>query len=81
MGIVSDTIKGTPKRKAREHTNQNLLDEITAMMDEVSDLTTLKDDDTQTEGEAVAPENIRKAGSLRAVHALLSAAKTLLENY
>ena len=82
MGEVRDEIQGpAPKRKAKLKTNQNLLDSIATMMDEVSDLTAKKDDDTLTEGEASAPENIRKAGSLRAVHALLSACKTLLESY
>lgn len=82
MGEVKDEIKGpAPKRKARLKTNQNLLDDISGMMDEVSELTTKKDDDVYAEGKEEAPENVRKAGSLRAVHALLSACRTLLENY
>jgi hypothetical protein len=82
MGEVKDEIKGpAPKRKAKSKTNQNLLDDITSMMEEVSDMTAKKDEDALTEGDAAAPENVRKAGSLRAVHALLSTCRTLLENY
>lgn len=82
MGEVKDEVKGpAPKRKAKLKTNQNILDNINTLMDEVSELTAKKDEDVADEGEAAAPENIRKAGSLRAVHALLSACRTLLENY
>jgi hypothetical protein len=82
MGEVRDEVKGpAPKRKAKLKTNQNILDTVTELMDEVSELTAKKDEDVGTEGDAAAPENIRKAGSLRAVHALLSACRNLLENY
>ncbi|APU88925.1 hypothetical protein Rctr197k_119 [Virus Rctr197k] len=82
MGEVKDEIKGpAPKRKATNKRAQNLLDDVRSLMDEVSELTAKKDDDTASEGEAAAPENVRKAGSLRAVHSLLTACKTLLENY
>lgn len=82
MGVVKDEIKGpAPKRKAVQNTNQNLLDEMRSLMDEVSDLIQQKDEDTQKEGPDAAPENIRKAASLRAVHSLLTASKSLLENY
>lgn len=82
MGEVKDEVKGpAPKRKAKLKTNQNLLESVTQMMDEVSDLTSKKDQDVLDEGEAEAPENVRKATSLRAVHSMLSGIKTLLENY
>lgn len=79
MGAVKEAVKG--KGKVREVREDNLLDRLTAMCDDVSELTAQKDRDTEEEGDAAYNENHRKAGLLRAAHSLLMSAKGLLEKY
>ena len=82
MGEVKEELKGSaPKRKAKQKTNQNVLEQVKDLRDEVSRLIAVKDEDTEIEGATAAPENIRKAASLRASHTLLTAIQTLLEDY
>ena len=79
MGEVKDTVKGGGRKS--KPVAGNLVGELQGLRDEVSRLTVIKDDDTQTEGDVAKPENTRKAGTLRAVHSLLTSAQILLEDY
>ena len=85
MGEVKDTIKGSgPKKKPKSKagaSTKNLVEQFDELRDEISRLTAIKDDDTQTEGKDAKAENVRKAAMLRAVHTLMTAAQTLLEDY
>jgi hypothetical protein len=83
MGEVKDTVHGTPPKKRQKalKSGDNLVDQFKNLKDTVSDLIMIKDDDTLKEGEAEKAENVRKAAHLRAVHSLLTAAETLLEDY
>lgn len=86
MGEVKEAVKGTPpppapSKAAAVSNNMNVLDRVRALCDEVSDLTAKKDADTLSEGAAAAPDNQRKAATLRAVHSLLTSAKNLLKDY
>lgn len=82
MGEVRDEIQGpAPKRKAKSPGAENILESVRALKDEISGLTSIKDDDAAKEGDAAKAENVRKAGTLRACHSLLSAMQTLLEDY
>jgi len=85
MGEVKDTVKGDglkkkPLRKSKI-AGDNLIEMFQDLRDEVSRLTSIKDDDTLSEGDDAKAENVRKAGTLRAVHSLLTSAQTLLEDY
>ena len=85
MGEVKETVSGSglkkkPLKKSKI-AGENLIEMFQNLRDEVSRLTTIKDDDTQKEGDDAKPENARKAATLRAVHSLLTAAQTLLEDY
>jgi len=85
MGEVKDTVKGDglkkkPLKKSKT-AGDNLIEMFQDLREEVSRLTAIKDDDVLTEGDDVKPENTRKAATLRAVHSLLTAAQTLLEDY
>lgn len=83
MGEVKDTVKGTPppKAKTKPVAGGNLIARMEDLRDEISRLTTIKDDDTVSEGDAAKAENIRKAATLRAAHSLITSAKVLLEGY
>jgi len=82
MGEVKDAVKGTPKKAGKTVPGgENLLNRTRDMMEEVSGLTAKKDDDAASEGDNMKAENLRKAGTLRAVHSLLSAAERLLSDY
>jgi hypothetical protein len=85
MGEAKETVKGSgpskrKKRKAPTET-KNLIQMTQELMDEVSNCVSIKDDDTQSEGDLAKADNIRKAQLLRAAHTLLRGAKTLLEEY
>jgi hypothetical protein len=83
MGEVKDTVQGTPPKKRRKSlgSDKNLIKQIQTIKDEVSDLTSIKDQDSMDEGEAEKPNNMRKAALLRAVHSLMTASQALLEEY
>ena len=90
MGEVKDAVKGPgPKKKKSgilgkkntSHDGQNLIEHFRELRDEVSELTSIKDDDVTTEGDDAKAENIRKAALLRACHSLLTSCQTLLEEY
>lgn len=82
MGYVKDAVKGTPrKKKGYTGGNLNLQERVVLIMNDVSDCIVQKDSDVGTEGEGAKAENMRKAGLLRAVHALLACSKNLLEDY
>jgi len=83
MGEVKDTIQGTPppERKKALGSDKNLIKQIQTIKDQVSELTTIKDKDTLTEGDTEKSNNVRKAAMLRAVHSLLTASQGLLEDY
>ena len=83
MGIVKDSIKGSgkPKKRGKPLTDENILTQISDLREEISRLTSIKDDDADTEGAEAHAENVRKAASLRAVHSLLTAVERLLEGY
>ena len=78
MGEVSEKIKGgTPAARP----DGNLKQQVQGLVDEVSRLTAIKDEDTVSEGADARPENTRKAATLRAANSLLRGAKALLEDY
>jgi len=84
MGEVKDTVKGSgpkPSKKATKKAEGNLINQVIDLMDEVGRLTVIKDDDTLSEGDAAFADNTRKAATLRAAHSLLTATRTLLEEY
>ncbi len=86
MGVVKDTVKGTPPPappapKKVKVTDKNLIIQFGELQDKISELTQIKDDDVLTEGPTEKPENVRKAALLRGVHSLVTSAKTLLEDY
>ena len=81
MGEVKETVKGSGSSKKPKPNEGNLIEQMQELRDEVSRLTAIKDDDTLKEGDTAKAENTRKAGTLRAVHSLLTAAQTLLEDY
>lgn len=85
MGQVKDTVKGSGlKKKVLQKSKiegDNLIEHVGALLDEVSHCIQVKDDDTLTEGDDAKAENARKAGTLRAVHSLLTTSRTLLEDY
>lgn len=84
MGEVSEAVKGSgpkPSSKTATEGGGNLRDQVKRIADEVSRLTSIKDGDAASEGEAERPENVRKAGLLRAAHSLLRSAANLLEDY
>lgn len=80
MGEVKEEIKGSaPKRKARG-ASTTLLANVKDLCDEVSELARTKDDEVFSEPDK-ADENKVKAAKLRAVHALFTGARNLLEDY
>ena len=82
MGEVKEAVKGSaPPPASNPALGGNILQQLQGLTDEVSRLTSIKDNDVMTEGDAAKPENTRKAGTLRAVASLLRASKTLLEDY
>jgi hypothetical protein len=82
MGEVKDAVKGSgPKVKKKHIAEGSLTDQVRSLADEISRLITIKDEDTLNEGDAEKPENIRKAGILRAANSLLRSAGTILEDY
>jgi len=85
MGDVKNAVKGSgtsrPKKHATADAPKNILADLGRLQDEVADLAIIKDEDALTEGDAVRPENARKAAMLRAAHSLLTTCKTLLEDY
>ena len=80
MGVVKDAVKGTPPPKEKV-TGENLITLFENLQGKISELITIKDSDTLSEGDKEKPENVRKAGLLRGVHSLTTSAKTLLEDY
>ena len=91
MGEVKDAVKGSgpaPKKKSLlgkkrsgATDGKNLIDHFQTLRDEVSELTTIKDDDVSKEGDDEKAENMRKAALLRAVSSLLTASQRILEDY
>jgi hypothetical protein len=82
MGEVNDTVKGSGlKSKPTKDSDKNLVSAVQSLRDEVSHLISIKDEDTLKEGKDKVAENTRKAGTLRAVHSLLVASQSLLEDY
>lgn len=81
MGEAKETVKGTPSPKKGKKAEKNLLSRIGSIMDDVSNVIQIKQNDTVTEGESAKGENIRKAAVMGAVYTLLSAAKRLMEDY
>lgn len=82
MGEVKDTVKGTPPAKHRKAAgDSNVVQQLIDLQDTVSDLTAIKDNDVLNEGDDQKSENQRKAGMLRATHSLITAARTLMEDY
>lgn len=59
----------------------NMVQYVEALAEEVSRLTSIKDDDVDKEGSTKAAENMVRAGRLRAVHTLLTTAQVILEDY
>ena len=80
MGEVAEAVKGS-KKISPKLTEGNLNERVQSMIDEVSELTAKKDEDSMNEGDAAKPENVRKAALLRSVSSLLRASKRLLEDY
>ena len=85
MGEVKDVVKGDALKKKplkkSKIAGDNLIEHFQQLRDEVSRLTQIKDDDTLKEGDDIKAENVRKAATLRAVHSMLTASQTLLEDY
>lgn len=83
MGEVKDTVKGNglKDKPSKVLTGDNLIEHVTAIMEEVSHCIQVKDEDTLKESELEKAENTRKAGILRAVHSMLVSSKNLLEDY
>jgi len=85
MGEVKDTVKGDGLKKKvlqkAKISGDNLIEHVEALRNEVSNCIQIKDEDTLNEGDDVKAENARKAATLRAVHSMLTTAKTLLEDY
>lgn len=80
MGDVKEAVKGSPKVSPRLKEG-NLVQRFTDLTDELSELTTKKDDDTMNEGSDKKSDNVRKAALLRAATSLVRSARTLLEDY
>lgn len=82
MGEVKEEIHGTaPKHKAKTPGAENIVKTIKTVKDEISALVVRKDEDVAKEGDNYKAENLRKAGTLRAVHSLLTTIEVLLEGY
>jgi hypothetical protein len=85
MGEVKDTVKGDGlKKKVLQKPKiggDNLVEHVDALLNEVSHCIQVKDQDTMNEGADAKAENTRKAGVLRAAHALMVGARGLLEDY
>lgn len=80
MGEVKDTVtKRTPRDvKALD---AGLLETAERLRDELSRCCAIKDEDALSEGADLRAENMRKAGQLRAAHALVTTVCALLEDY
>lgn len=96
MGDVKDAVVGSgrqrkPGRRApsgpgstgdeQEDRPVNIQQELTNLAFEISDLCAEKEGDVLDESPSEAPNNQRKAALLRAAHALVNAAATILETY
>lgn len=94
MGEVSDSVKGSGKSRKKTQAAQkpgdrptdiagaeNILEEVRGLKDELSELIAKKDEDAGNEGDDALAVNVRKAGTLRACHSLLTSVQTLLEEY
>ena len=89
MGEVKESVKGSGpskkkgwgKKKKGATDGKNLIEHFRELRDEVSELTEIKDDDVEKEGDAEKAENMRKAAIRRACHSLLTSCQALLEDY
>jgi hypothetical protein len=89
VGVVSDTVKGSgPKKKSGllgkkkgSTDGKNLIEHLRGLHEEIGELTSIKDDDTLTEGADEKAENMRKAGLLRACASLVKTCQNLMEEY
>lgn len=86
MGQAKEMVKGTPTPKKKDKkkaskTEKNLLDQLSSMMDDTSQVIQIKEADALSEGKSEEAENIRKAAMMRAAYDLLAAAKRLMEGY
>ena len=89
MGEVKDAVKGPgPKKKGGllgkkkgATDGKNLIEHLRGLHEEIGELTSIKDEDTLTEGDDEKAENIRKAGLLRACASLVKTCQNLMEEY